>query len=61
MKLAIGDRVQTPDGPGKVVGKVERPDSFDPKKKWTWCWSSPTRARTFASGEPTNWSGRERP
>ena len=28
MKLAIGDRVQTPEGPGTVVGTVERTDRF---------------------------------
>ena len=28
MNLAIGDRVETPEGPGTVVGTVERADRF---------------------------------
>ena len=28
MKLSIGDRVETPEGPGTVVGTVERADRF---------------------------------
>ena len=28
MKLALGDRVETPEGPGTVVGTVERVDMF---------------------------------
>ena len=61
MKLSIGDRVETPEGPGTVVGTREWANnsvatsvSVETEASSSTCWSSRTEGRTFASGAPTS-------